>query len=447
VSLDRVGNDEKKRGIIRAQKRNLNVALIMQVSFYILSISGLAYFLLAKRKFDWFAVAFFSASVYFLPGFFGVTAYLSTAGWVENPINKEAYGVMILVEFMILSGAVVNDLFFPGRSVFRIEKESGPILNIVFCLAVTGCLLMLLTTGAGLLFAEKQTTLPGLNRSHILYYTATMVGATMSFEYKRWKLFAAFCALILFDLFIGFRTSLAITAISILTLQLSKQGRRRLLIHSWRQVAAGVSLVLFLFLYQQVAYAVKIGNWDLLLSVLGEPNTYMSMVKNSEPFIAQSTLNEVTARHYSVGMGHLTGILYQFTLFAPELGFKSKSFNDLFQNDLFPEVTYGMANNIWAEMWSAGGWPLLFFFTIVFVLILKLFNTLIDELKSTLGAFVSVMASYWAFYIHRNDIGYAIVLEKRVLLVMILSLLIAILIREARKIADYSRRSDNAANP
>jgi len=305
---------------------------------------------------------------------------------------------------------------------------------------------MLFTTGTALLFADKQMMLAELNRSHILFYTAAMIGATMSFERKRWILFALFGALILFDLFIGFRGSLAITAISILTLRLSRQGPRRLLIHSWRQVGAAVSLILFLFFYQQVAYAVKVGDWNLLLSLLGEPNTYIAMINNSEPFITQTTLNEVTVRNYSVGMGHLMGIFYQFTLFGPELGLEAESFNDLFQNDLFPDVTYGMANNIWAEMWSAGGWPLLVIFTVLFVIILKGFNILTDRLNVTQRAFVAVMASYWAFYIHRNDIGYAIVLEKRVLLVLIVSFLIAILIREARKIAAYSRRS-HSANP
>ena len=305
---------------------------------------------------------------------------------------------------------------------------------------------MLLTTGEALFYADKLSMMDALNRSHILFYTAVMIGTTLSFEYKNWIIFAFFCVLIIFDLFIGFRTSLAIAAISIFTLLLSKQGKGRLIISSWKQVIAGVFFGIFIFLYQQVAYAVKVGDLDLLRSLLSDTDTYIAMINNSEPFITQTTLNEVTVRNYSVGMGHLMGIFYQFTLFGPELGLEAESFNDLFQNDLFPDVTYGMANNIWAEMWSAGGWPLLVIFTVLFVIILKGFNILTDRLNVTQRAFVAVMASYWAFYIHRNDIGYAIVLEKRVLLVLIVSFLIAILIREARKIAAYSRRS-HSANP
>lgn len=418
----------------------------MQLFFCITSILGLTYFLLAKRRFDWFSVAFFSACIYFLPGFFGYTSYLSLTGWIENPINDEAYRIIILVDGMILSGAIINDLFSKEVNIKEVKKGNIYVLKILLCLAIIGWMLMLLTTGEALFYADKLSMMDALNRSHILFYTAVMIGTTLSFEYKNWIIFAFFCVFIIFDLFIGFRTSLAIAAISIFTLLLSKQGKGRLIISSWKQVIAGVFLGIFIFLYQQVAYAVKVGDLDLLRSLLSDTDTYIAMINNSEPFITQTTLNEVTVRNYSVGMGHLMGIFYQFTLFGPELGLEAESFNDLFQNDLFPDVTYGMANNIWAEMWSAGGWPLLVIFTVLFVIILKGFNILTDRLNVTQRAFVAVMASYWAFYIHRNDIGYAIVLEKRVLLVLIVSFLIAILIREARKIAAYSRRS-HSANP
>lgn len=405
--------------------------------FIIISILGLAYFLLAKRRFDWFAVAFFSACIYFIPGFFGYASYLSLNGWIDNPLNDEAYGIMILVEGAILWGAIASDLFSKEFRIRKIEKGNVYVLNTLLCLSLIGFVLMLLTTGEAL-FYDKQLMMVELNRSHVLFYTAIMIGAIMSFEYKKWTTFTFFCVLIMFDLFIGFRTSFAITVIGIFTLWLSKQGRRRLLISSWRQIIIGVVLVVFLSFYQQIAYATKIGDLNLLSSLLSDVDTYVAMIKNSEPFITQSTLNDVTGHNYSVGMSHLTGILYQFTLFAPELGLESGSFNDLFQNELFPDVTIGMANNIWAEMWSTGGWALLVVFTVVFVIVLKLMTILTERSGNmTHRAFVAVMAAYWAFFIHRNDISYEIALEKQVLLVMILCFIITTLIMEFRKILRY----------
>jgi hypothetical protein len=403
----------------------------MQLLFYVVSILGIAYFSLAKRRFDWFAVAFFSACTYFLPGFFGFTSYLAVTEWIESPINDQAYRVMIIVEGIILCSAIVSDLFGnEGRvNVNARKKESILVLGIIVCLAITGLMVMILTTGKALLDAEKQSMMDELNRSHILFYTSTIIGGTLSFDHRKWAIFALFCLFIMFDLFLGFRLSLAITLISIFTLWLSRQGRRRLLFCHWKQIVAGIILVIFLFLYKQMGYAVKIGDYDLLRSVLADSKTYSAMFTNSEPFVTQTILNEVTARDYHIGMEHFMGLAYQFIFYAPELGLKAISFNDLFQKDLFQEVDYGMANNIWAEMWSSGGWPLLLTFMLIFVMTLRLCCILTGTHKKVQRGIVAVMASYWACYIHRNDIGYAVVLEKRVLAVMGLSLLIAFIVR------------------
>jgi hypothetical protein len=410
----------------------------MQLFFCVVSVLGLSYFLLVKRRFDWFSVAFFSACTYFLPGFFGYTSYLTPVGWIETPINDEAYRIMILVGSMIFAGAIINDLYSKEVDIDNAGEQDVDVLNVLICLAAFGLILMFLTTGKALFLPDKQIMLVELNRSYILFSTATMIGGTIAYEQRKWFAFVLFCSFTMFDLFIGFRTTLAIMSISIFTLWLSKREGKRSLLHYWKQLLAGIFGVLFLFLYAQIAYAVKVIDFDLLMSVLFDTNIYSTMLLNSEPFVTQSTLNEVTAQNYHVGIDHLKGIFYQIILFAPELGLDAKSFNDLFQTDLFPEVEYGMANNIWAEMWSAGGWPLLLVFIVFFVIILKLMNILTARISNiTQRAFVAVAASYWAFYIHRNDINYEIVLLKRVLLVMILSYAVALLIKDMERLQKY----------
>jgi hypothetical protein len=409
----------------------------MNILFLLLSNLGLAYFLLIKRRFDWFAVAFFSAMIYFLPGFLGYTSYLSQVEWVETPINARAYVVMILVEAAIIIGAIMNDLFPEKARVSYLDssKQSNiPTLPIILMLAIGGCTLLVLTAGTTLWGEEKQILMADLNRAHILFYTATIIGMTISFERRRWKYFSAFCIFAVFDLFIGFRLPLAISGISILTLWLSKKGRIRLLTDSWKPLLAVGLLGIFLFFYKEIGFAIRMGDWDLFRSILSEPNTYLAMFITSEPFVIQSILNEVTMLDFSVGWRHLLGIFSQFILFSPELGWEEHSFNDLFQMALFPEVTYGMANNIWAEMWSIGGWLFLLVFIFLFVAFLKIFSFLLTFCDPSLRSFFAVMASYWAFYIHRNDIGYEIALQKRVVILMVLVFLFAILMRNLKRV-------------
>lgn len=405
----------------------------MQTIFCVISLIGILYFTLAKRVFDWFAVAFLSACIYFLPGFFGYTSYLTLTSWSESPINDEAYLIMIAVEIAIFSGAIISDLFVKEKIISSAPDNFTTLYTTLF-LSLFGLVLMLLTTGSALFYSDKQALLEELNRYNILFYTATMIGCTMSFECKKWKLFSIFFILIMFDMYLGFRTSFAISLIGIFTLWASKKGKNRFLINYWKQGIIGVLLAVFLFLYKQIAYALKSGDIDLLISLFrntSETFIFKAMFTNSEPFIAQTTLNAVTQYHYHVGLSHLKGLFYQLILFAPQLGINAVSFNDLFQKDLFPEVDYGMASNIWAEMWSAGGWPLLMLFILVFVSIIYFANLTTNVQNPSIRAVAAVMASYWTFYIHRNDIAYEVNLEKRVLLVAGIAFMLAAFINWA----------------
>lgn len=51
----------------------------MQIAFLSVAAFGGAYFLIWKRSFDYFTLAFFSAIIYFLPGFFGIRRTMLTA--------------------------------------------------------------------------------------------------------------------------------------------------------------------------------------------------------------------------------------------------------------------------------------------------------------------------------------------------------------------------------
>jgi hypothetical protein len=405
----------------------------MQTFFIIISVIGLIYFFFVKRRFDWFAVAFISACVYFLPGFFGYTSYLTLSGWDTSPINDTAYGIMLLVETAVLSGAVVNDLLIEdkgARTIAESSKGNGHILAVFLFLSLFGMGMMLLTTGSAIFDTDKQAMLAQLNRWYILFYTAVMLGCVLSFEYGNRVFFALFCLLALFDVFVGFRMAFALIGIGITTLWLFRRGKQRLLLSSWKPLIAVPAVALFLFFYKQIQFAVKYGDVALLKNLIFDPATYAAMFTQSEPFVVQSILNEVTQQNYTVGMGHLAGVLYQFILFSPELGMDAISFNDLFQPALFPESDYGMANNIWAEMWSSGGWPLLVLFVIVFVMVLKLLSVVTQSDRASKRAVVAVMASCWAFYIHRNDITYQIALEKRIVLIAALAFSAAFFIKK-----------------
>jgi hypothetical protein len=392
---------------------------VMQSVFIAIATIGLVYFLFQKRRFDFYSIAFLSACVYFLPGFLGYTL-MPTKTSMEVPVDleSETYMVIIAVLVFILCGGVLFDSCPEKEALSLRFKGSDNSAMWAVSIALIGYVLLLGTAGEIILFDDKSMMMDVLNRWHIVGATAAPIAAVLSFTLRKRFLFFFSICLLAFDVYIGFRTSFAVAMIAIFTLWLGRHERHRFAIRNWKVGVVGLFVVFFLFLYKQLFAVVKLGMWDFIVERVQDPDLYMAAIGMSEPFTTQVILNEIIVQRFEVGISHLKESLYQFALFSPEFGVKPVSFNDLFQPTLFPtDMEYGMANNIWAEMWSSGGWPLLLVFLAMFVLILGIGSYLTRALDPTFVAGAAVCFSYWAFYIHRNDLAYQINLEKRVILV------------------------------
>ena len=406
---------------------------LMHVSFVIIAATGLLYFLLCLRRFDLFSVAFLSGCVYFLPGFFGYTVAPMSAT-THSPVDLEdgAYLVMSAVLIAIWFGALLFD-YAPRHTVLALRlqgSESAPLWAVT--LAVIGYLMLVATAGEALLLDDKIAMMESLNRWHILGATAAPLGAVLSFACRRWLLLALSMIMLLFDMYIGFRVSFAIAMIAIVTVYLVRDGPQRLAIQNWKIGCMGMAFVSLLLVYKQIFVAMKLGMWDVIVERIQDTDLYTTAIMMSEPFNTQAILNEVVGQDFRVGMGHFRDIASQFVLFSPELGNAPLSFNDLFQPTLFPsDLDYGMANNMWAEMLSSGGWPLLGLFITIFVVMLMLGSYVIRSRDPILAAGAAVTFSYWAFYIHRNDLLYQVNLEKRALLVWAVCVVLSQIFRAA----------------
>jgi small basic protein len=389
----------------------------MQIVFITVAIVGLFFFLFAKRQFDFFSIGFFSACIYFLPGFFGYALMPIASIFIPVELVPETYLVMIVVLGAILLLAIVLDstvkTYCPNVTIRGSEGSAVWALVI----ALFGFIMSVITTGDMLLSSDKSIMMEQMNRWYILWVTGASLGAVLSFLRARWGLFFFSMLLLLADVYIGFRFSLAVTLIAIFTLWLKNKGEQRLAVDNWKIGVLASMAVLFFFIYKFIFISVKLGEWDTVIERLMEPKFYVSTLISSEPFTTQLILNEVITRHFFVGMSHFSDIIYQFMLFSPEIGMKVVSFNDLFQPSFFPGIKWGMANNIWAEMLSSGGWSLLMFFLACFVLLLALGSYSLRSTDPEFTAGCSLLFSYWAFYIHRNDLIFQINLEKRALLI------------------------------
>ncbi|WP_438444673.1 hypothetical protein [Gorillibacterium sp. sgz5001074] len=405
--------------------------------YYLTVIVTLGYFLFAKRRFDLFSIASFSSIVYFLPGLFGYVMYpLSTAVDEEVkfdvvPINDKTYIVFIMVLLITLIFAMLQDYFWTVNH----PKITVPVNSMeffgraIFLLLVGSFILSLLTTNIHFFNSDKTEVMKYLNRFYTLWTSLAIVYATTSFLNKHWKGVVISMVLLLFDVFVGFRTSFSIAVIALFLLWLHSKGKQRLLINNLPLVIIGAGCAGFIFLYKNLMVLMKLGRWNDVIQSIFSTDIYVKSIVRSEPFVTQAILNRVIENHFFTGLGHFKYVAYQFIVFSPSLGVQSKSFNDLFQPVLFPDLSFGMANNIWAEMYSSGGWLLVILFSLVFCMLISVACHFMKHQNHHVVSFTTVIAVYWAFYIHRNDLLYQINIEKNIVMFLAVVYILSVILR------------------
>ncbi len=391
----------------------------MQALFVTVAIVVLFYFLFAKRQFDFFSVAFISACVYFLPGFLGyVNEWILEDGVsrrVHAEMVPETYVVFVVVLLAILLASIIYDYTVKGKGLEVTLRGSKNAAVWAVGLALVGFVMSVITSSDALLSADKSYVVESLNRWYFLWVIGASLGAVLSFKQRRWGVFSIPVALLLADLYVGYRFSFAISAIAVFTLWLAEKGRQRFMIQSWKVALVGGMIAFFMFAYKGLYVHVKVGDWSSFARRVTSVRFYVESVTNSEPFVTQAILNKVLANHFYVGMEHFFDSVRLVTPLSRALLGPAASFNDLFQPALFPYTEFGMADNIWAEMLSSGGWPLFALFVIFFVSLLALGSYLLRAREPLVVGGVALFFSYWAFYIHRNDLIFQISSEKQIL--------------------------------
>lgn len=388
----------------------------MQTLFFAAAIAGAVYFLLSHRRIDLFSLAFASSCVYFLPGFFGAIPY-GGAGEATVALESETYLVMAAVMAAITVGAW---MFEPhgGHATVRAASVADPVASQVALIAsVIGLVLTLQSDEGDLFSADKVEVLSAVSRWFYIYAVSASLAVVLAYLHRQWWTLLMAATLLLFSVYVGFRSHFAMTVIAVFLVHFQAQGAQRFLGRNQVATVLALTAAMFFFSYKFVYRMVKLGEYDVVAERFVDPQFHLQAIIDSEPFATQMILNEVLRSRFETDGAYIVeGLAAQSILFSERFGLEAVAFNDLFQPVLFPDIDWGMAGNIWAQMLAAGGWPLLLGFLALFVLTLRTGSRWLETAGLTTRALIALGGSYWAFYIHRNDIGYQVILEKRVLL-------------------------------
>ncbi len=410
----------------------------MQGVFVLVAAAGAAYFAFAKRRFDFLSLGYVSALVYFLPGFAGFTRMPQTvfsAFREPVPLIEETYWVFILVLGALAVTAVVTDRL-PVREFPRFKIPAPHLaLSILLALTLLGFGGTVLSAGRLLLADEKHMIVASVGRWRILWVNGAALGALLAFSLRKWWILAGCMVLLLADLYVGFRNNLALTTISLFLLWLTAKGEQRLALRNLRAGLAAAAAAVVFFAYKFLYVPIKQGNWSELTYRLTDWGYISRGLSHSEPFVTQTILNEVLTRRFQVGLEGFGQVFFNLVPFAPAFGLKATPISARFREELFPGTPGGLGSNIWAEMWSRGGWPLLFLFAMAFALSLFLASEALRCRDPLVLPMVALNGSYWAFYIHRNTLTYQVNLHKRLLLLWLIAAAVGVLMVALRRTA------------
>ncbi len=401
---------------------------MMRWLFYVLCLVGVWYYATQKRSFDFFALAFGSAMIYFLPGF---------SGLVLNPYDTDqtmplydlCYTVYCLVLVSNIAGAYCYDHYIEIYDWGRREKPTPSYYCLVaFAIALVGISMSLLKHGDWywhrneISKGDLQAMLNAeADRWSVCWEMGALLLAITAFiERKPWYSCMAW-GLLGLDLWLGGNRSTAVFAlIAMFCVRLGNTprqlGRYFFSRKYYGKIILTTLVALLFFVSKLLLPLLQAHRMDLFEEIYPSwEDVLFHTFVTGEPAGIQANLSETLRQQISTDFYHPIDLAAQLSVGGDWLGMDSKS-HYLDQRILFPDLSYGLAYNIWGDVWASSGWVGLCVFVVVYHGILGL-GCLLLRCTRGFGLGVTVLFfSIWAFYIHRNNLLFQLYLQKRIVL-------------------------------
>jgi hypothetical protein len=426
------------------------------------------YFILARRRFDFLAIACIGALFYFSPLFWG---------WVF----QAAPDLPVIIQPVVYYIATIYLMSLAGAALlWRGSEEQPPdflrpgsrLSQYYLVLSFAGLVGSLVTSRGEILNPDKLAVLSHVGHSYVLFEVAAALACVSSvIERRRWELAGSVCLLFI-DLLVGFRVFVSLAALSVTLILLMRDGQlnfyKKLPIYG---SAAAILLAAMLLAtatriavfsqaatFQahpnaQVADAKQMqhdgierdkrssgrGQWpsEFPAKQLGVPASNWSSIafriirQSGEPFVVQGPLVAVVHTGLSCKPSNILKSLFLLVppgmaRFAPRNSFPP-TFFDEYQPILYPNIAYGTGANIWAEMLCRFGYVGLIVFGALLILTLLGLNKLLLGSNSATAAPLALGGTIIAFYIHRNDLHFTLQMLKWVATVFVAAYVLSLL--------------------
>jgi O-antigen polysaccharide polymerase Wzy len=409
-------------------------SLPLIVLHWVLALTGLFYCYLRARRIDFCSIGLLGSMLYTSAGFTGfVNVPLGVGGsMVVVELLPETQAILSCILATPLFAAVIFDSVSP-RARLGTDVPDPAALTTLAWATVVCAFATIATTGLDLFIVSKIEMMKSLPFYSQLWVASATLLLAVAWVHRsrRFVLLAAVnMALILL---IGFRSPTVIACIAIFALTFNRTSHLRFFRTRWHQallILLGIHLVAQ---FEGIRSDVLTGNFSSLVGRLYAFGNTVDLVTNSEFQGQAGILNTVVHYNYRIQEPYLLdGIIKQVTFTSVADEGKTRSYNDFFQTDLFPDLSWGYASFFFAEGWSNAGWLGVVAYMLIYVLLMLLFSFALRVGSMYWRAGFAVMGTFACFYLHRNSLITLLSIERRSAIVLIVVALAATLLFRAR---------------
>ena len=383
--------------------------------FQAVSLVGLVFHLLVRRRADFLFVAFIGHLIYFLPGFFGVVLNpyeVNTEPYV--PIDVRTY----LVFTIVLVANILVSLLYQPQSTIKMKLATSNHFDIVLLILLFFSFgTMVYVGGQDLLDVDKTNSLQAQGYASIMFTKFAQLSLLAFVLQKKWIKFIPAALAMLFMLWLGDRSVLAISVVALIAFYMSKRPLYAVLTPKF--VLFVTAAAIGMLVYKRVAYALKSGDWDLLSRQLNSADILRESVLFSEPFVTQALLNEIVVRDYTIDPTQLIYVPFSaIPMLLNVMGVPLSSIESNAQYDLFRSLDYGLAGNIYGYFYSVLGFAGVVIYALASNLLLVwitswLLRPKTTEFRHIWALPVILTTGLFCFYANRNDLVFLVNLTMR----------------------------------
>ena len=392
--------------------------------FFILGAFTSLYLVFFKRRhFDFISIFILTLMLYTLPLFFGSVRNIYIESFVVP--DEQTYIVMGIPYYISTFFIILKNSYNFDKNVDVFHEKIT--LKLLLLLSSVGMFLYLPTIFSS---SSKVELLENSNLMvQILYANIPIIGFLLSLLLKNKKFILIFLLFLIVLFLFGARRSIALAFIGSLIIFFINNPLR--LISKIKWISLG-GIALFLVVLSKTMYG-----YILARGVINGFKGWYSdfdwnfLFTGSEFLTTSTILNTVIISNFTTDKLYY---FYSFLALQPiplsYFGYSSSYFNDMFQPALFPSISYGMAYNPWAEVYSAFGYIGVIFFSLFICFSLRGMWYLCFRSNRVLLVILIFFGTLVAFWVERNSLATLLAYVRNVLYPLLIIYLVTILLRK-----------------